>query len=463
MATTAVERRPGWGPRFGGTATLPVACVAVLLVLVDYNAPLVTMPATAASLGTGPVGQTWLVSAISLGLAAAILIVGSLADDYGRRRVFASGTVLFALATAVGALAGDTVVFVLARIVQGVTGAAMLAAGMGLVAHAYPSGAARVRATGIWAAMIGLGVAIGPVVAAGLAELLSWRACYWCYAVVAAVLAGITRRLVVESRATAHRRLDVPGALTLATGLAALLAAVTAGRAGWLRPSVGVLLMVAVVSLAAFVVIEVRRQAPMLDFGLFRHGGFVGATAGALFTGLAVIGLLSYLPTVLQRAMGMSALGTGVLVTLWAGVSVLVSLQARRLVRVPGRWQLAAGLVLSGIGYLPMLGAVGAHAVWRLAVGFLVSGIGYGLLNAALARLAVDTVPADRAAMGSGANSMARYIGTSLGIALTVAVVSGVAGGSDPQRLSHGMDMAMLVAAGLTLVGAAITWCRTRR
>lgn len=449
---------PAPGRSRGATAALVVACAAVLLVLVDYNAPLVTVPDTAAALGTGPTGQTWLISAISLGLAAVILIVGSLADDYGRRRVFVLGTVLFAVATAAGALATGTLVFVLARVVQGGAGAAMLAAGMGLVAHAYPSGAARVRATSTWGAMLGLGIAIGPLLSAGLAHAVSWRACYWLYAAGAAVLAVFAARLVEESRATTRRRLDLPGVLTLGIGLACLLAAITEGRAGWLRPVVGILLAAALVALIAFLVIEARRTDPMLDLGLFRHPGFIVATSGALFTGLGIIGVLSYMPTVYQQTMGLSPLDTAWLITVWAGVSFIVSLQSRHLtVRMSNRWQMIIGLLLSGAGYLPMLGAVAAGSWQRLAIGFFIAGIGSGLLNAALARLAVESVPADRSGMGSGANNTARYIGSSLGVALTVVIVSAVSpDGGTASGLGHGTDLALGAAVGLTVLGAVI-------
>lgn len=249
-----------------------------------------------------------------------------------------------------------------------------------------------------------------------------------------------------------------PGVLTLGIGLACLLAAITEGRAGWLRPVVGILLAAALVALIAFLVIEARRTDPMLDLGLFRHPGFIVATSGALFTGLGIIGVLSYMPTVYQQTMGLSPLDTAWLITVWAGVSFIVSLQSRHLtVRMSNRWQMIIGLLLSGAGYLPMLGAVAAGSWQRLAIGFFIAGIGSGLLNAALARLAVESVPADRSGMGSGANNTARYIGSSLGVALTVVIVSAVSpDGGTASGLGHGTDLALGAAVGLTVLGAVI-------
>lgn len=428
----------------GAPITLAIACASVLLVLVDYNAPLVTVPQIAAGLGAGATGQTWAINGIVLGLAATMLIMGSLADDYGRRRVFVAGTVLFAVACAAGGAATGTTAFVLLRIAQGVGAGAMLTASMGLVIHAYPVGPARIRATGLWGAMIGLGISVGPLISASLATVWDWRACYWIYAAFGVVIAVITPRLVPESRAEVRHSLDVPGVTTLAVGLTLLLAGVTEGRNGWARSEVAALFAGAAVALAAFAVIELRRREPMLDPRLFRRPDFLVATVGALVTGLALIGFMSYMPTVFQRTMHLSSLGSALPFTVWAGLSFLVSMQARRL---PGaaRWQIAAGLVLAAVGYVVMFGAVDAGAVGRVYAGFVVSGIGSGLLNASLARLAVESVPAGRGSMGSGANQTSRYVGSSTGVALAVVLVTGVS-----------VNAGLIVVIALSLAGAAV-------
>lgn len=440
-ARTAPPRR---AVRTGAATTLVIACASVLLVLMDYNAPLVTVPQISAAYGAGPSGQTWLINGIVLGLAATMLIMGSLADDFGRRRVFVIGTALFAVGCATGGAAPATVAFVLLRLVQGVGAAAMLTASVGLVTHAYPAGPARIRATGLWGSMIGLGIAVGPLVSASLATAWNWRGCYWIYAAAAVVIAVITPRLVPESRAEQRHSLDVPGVATLGIGLTLLLAGVTEGRNGWARPEVAALFAGAAVALAGFAAIELRRREPMLDLRLFRRPDFLVATIGALVTGLAVIGFMSYLPTVFQRTMHMSSLGSALPFTVWAGLSFLVSMQARRL---PGaaRWQIAAGLVLAAIGYAILLGAVDAGEVGRVYAGFAVSGFGSGLLNASLARLAVESVPAGRGSMGSGANQTARYVGSSTGVALAVLLITGLS-----------VNAGLLTVIVLSLAGAAV-------
>ncbi|MFC9260194.1 MFS transporter [Streptomyces hydrogenans] len=249
-------------------------------------------------------------------------------------------------------------------------------------------------------------------------------------------------------RAGGGGRPDLAGATALALALGALLTALTLGRDGWLRPAVGVLLLASAVLLALFVAVERRRKAPMIDLGLLRRPAFRASTVGALFTGLAVIGLFSVLPSLLMRGQGVAPLAAAGLFVLWSGTSFVVALQARRLAgRISAPYQLALGFVLSAAGVLPLLGTVDAPAVpWpRLMAGLVVAGAGSGLLNAALPRLAVDSVPPERAAMGSGANNTARYIGSAAGVALMLALSA-----TDP-------DTAFAASAALALAGAALT------
>jgi MFS family permease len=440
--------------RAGSPATaLGLASTATLLVIMNYTAPVVTLPETAAGLHAGPSAQTWLLSSISVGLAAFLLVAGSLADDRGRKRVFVGGAALFTAATIAAAAAPNAPVFIAARVVQGAAAAALLAAGLGLVGHAFPQPHHRVRATGIWGSMVGAGIALGPLVFAGLTSAGSWRTGYWAFAAAGALLAGAAVPLLAESRAPQPRRLDVPGSLTLGAGLAFLVASVTEGRAGWLRPGVLLPALAAVVLLAAFAAFEAVRREPMLDLSLFRRPLFAMATAGALFTGLAVVGPMSYLPVVLQRGLGLTPAQTAYLFAVWSGTSFLVALQVRRLAsRISGRVQLAVGLLLCGVGAVAMLGFVAADSWQRMVPGLLVSGTGSGLLNAGLARLAVEGVPTGRAGMGSGANNTARYVGSSVGVALVVAIVAA----AGPSGLDRGTNAALLVSAALAVAGALI-------
>ncbi|MBC6461360.1 MFS transporter [Actinomadura sp. HBU206391] len=412
----------------------------------NYTAPLTTLPEISAGLGTGATGQTWILNGIALGLAGLLLVAGSLADDYGRKRVFVIGAAVLAVASMAGALATGTLVFVAARVVQGAASAALLAASLGLVGHAFPAGAGRVRATGLWGAMVGLGIALGPLVTGLVAEAGSWRAGYWIFAGGAVAVGLVAALRLPESRAPHARRLDIGGVATLGLGLAALLGAVTEGRAGWARPHVTLLFAAAAVLIAAFALVESRTAQPMLDLALFRRPLFLTSTGGALVTGLSIIGPMSYLPTVMQHTLKQSPLTSATVFSIWSGASFLSALQARRL-RMRGHHQLAAGLVLAAVGSVALLGLATPRPWPQTAAGLLIAGLGSGLVNAALARLAVESVPADRVSMGSGANNTARYIGSSLGVAIVVAI-TGAAG------LVHGTDIALGVAAAGAALGA---------
>ncbi|WP_069172936.1 MFS transporter [Streptomyces griseus] len=430
-------------------ATLAVTSAATAVALMNYTAPMSTLSGIAASLGTPAAAQAWLLNGAPLGLAVLLLVAGSLADDFGRRRLFLIGTFGLAATTALGALASSTFGFTLARAGQGAASAAILATSLGLLVGAYPAGHARIRAMGVWGASVSAGIALGPLLAGSLGSL-DWRLTYLALGAGALVTAGSALRTLTESRAPRAGRPDLAGAAALGLAMTALLTALTLGRDGWLRAPVGLLLLAALALTAVFAAVERRATAPLIDLALFRSRPFLASLTGGLFTGIAVIGLFSYLPTLLQHTLSLSALDSAWLFLLWSGSSFAVALQARRLTgRVAARHQLAAGFLLHGVAVLPMLGILTGGgtgtAVWaRLIPALVVAGAGSGLLNAALPRLAVESVAPERAAMGSGANNTARYLGSSAGVAVTIAVAA----------TPSGADAAVLVSAGAALAAA---------
>jgi len=431
-------------PRAARTLALTSAATAVALM--TYTAPMVTLPDTAAALHTSVSAQAWLLNGTPLGLAALLLVAGSLADDYGRRRIFLAGTVALGITTALGALANSTLLFTLTRIAQGAASAAILASSLGLIVHAFPTPRGRLHATGVWGAFVSGGIAVGPLVAGGMPD---WRVAYGALGAAALIVGALSARTLSESRAPRGGRPDLAGAVTFGLALVSLVAALTLGRDGWLRVPVGLLLAAAAVLIGAFALVERRSGTPMIDLSLLRHPRFLASSAGGLFTGLAVIGLFSFLPALLQRTLGLSAMDTAWLFLLWSGLSFAVALQARRLAgRVSPRHQLALGFTLHAVGVLAMLGALDAGSWPRLLPGLVIAGVGSGLLNAALPLLAVESVPIQRAAMGSGAQQTFRYIGSCAGVALTIALATSTGG------LAHGADIAIGVSAGLAVLAA---------
>jgi len=403
--------------------TLLMASSATLLVLVTFVTPLATGVRTAAALDAGPGAQAWVLSSMSVGLAAALLTAGVLADDLGRRRVFSGGLVVVGLGAGLVALAGAPAVVIAGRLLQGVGGAAVLACALGLIGHAFPLGPERSRAAAVWGASVGAGTGLGGLVTVALDHGEGWRTTYWVTAAGSGALAALARRVLAESGGRADRRVDVAGIVLLAGGISTLLAGLVQSRGGWGQPSVVVLLALGVLLLAAFVPAELRQRAPMVDLRLFRSPGFLAATVGAFVTGAAVVGLSSYLPTVLQRGLGESLLTATLLVFVWSAVSTVTALAVRLVPGLDGRVLLALALAVCGVGLggYAVLGDGASGA--RLLPGLVVLGIGYGAANAALGREAVAHVPAVRAAMGSGANNTARYLGAALGVTVVVLVV----------------------------------------
>jgi MFS family permease len=446
-------------------AAVTVASAATFLVLVAFTTPLATLTVTASALGSGPEGQAWILSSMSIGLGVALLSSGAIADDLGRRRALVLGSAVLALSSVVCAVSPTTAVLVAGRIGAGVGGAALIAAGLGLIGHAFPAGSPGTRrASGIWGAALGAGIAVGPLLATGAQELAGWAAVYWLEGVLAVVLGLAARFLLAESRAEQPRRIDVPGVVLLAAGVGVLLTGLVEARSGPTRPLVIVLVLGGLALLGIWLVVEHRLSAPMIDPALFRSPQFLAATLGAFATGAGIIATSSFLLTVMSRGLGVTAVVGAVVLLAWSATGVVTSLLARLIpVSVSARMQLGVGLVVVAAGQLMLLGATPDSSPWRYVPGLLVAGVTSGVVNSALGREAVASVPVGRAAMGSGANNTARYVGSAIGTTVVAVIATRPGLPSGPVGLLQGFDSALLVATAFTVLGAiAVFACRPR-
>ena len=444
--------------------TLLTVSASTLLVLITFVTPLATGVRTATALGTGAGGQAWLLSAMSVGLAAALLVAGEAADQLGRRRIFMAGLILLAAGAAVSGLAGGTGAFLVGRLLEGLGGAGVLACSLGLLSAAFPPGPSRANAMAGWGASVGAGTGLGGMLTVLLDPGSGWRTTYLVTAALALVLAGTARVVLPDLGTRTRRRVDVVGPVLLVAALGLVLVGLVGTRSGFGAASVGTFLALGVGLLVVFVLVEARLAEPLVDLALFRVPGFVAASLGALVTGVAVIGLTSFLATVLQRALGQSLLTVALLVLIWSAVSTVTALSVRWLPPVDGRLLLAGGLGVSAVGLAALSVLEPDVSPLRVLPGLVVLGVGYGAANAALGREAVAHVPPERAAMGSGANNTARYVGAAVGVTLVVVVTVAGAPAGTAAGLAAGWNTAALAGAALAAAGTvAVLTIRPRR
>ncbi|SOC07011.1 MFS transporter [Rhodobacter maris] len=441
-----------------GDAVLICVAAATCLALVIFCAPLTTVTATVTGFAGGGALQAWVLSAMPLGAAAGLLAAGAMGDALGRREVFIGGLWLTAAASALATLAPTGAVMVAGRILQGLGCAGILACGLGLLAERH-AGPARARAARIWAASLGAGVAIGPLLCAALLHLAGWRAAYGVILILALVLALLAPR-VLSAAPKQRQAVDVPGAVLLMLGLVPMLAALIQLRAGF-SMSVLALALTGAVFLICFLVREHRAPNPILAPGLFRNRDFVAATTGAFASGAGVLAIMGSVPVILQQGYAMSGIAASLVLLVWSGPTAATALVCGPLTgRFSPRVVLIAALLGCALGQMLLLG-LRADAGWHGALaGLLVAGLSNGVLNAALGHQAVESVPAARAAMGSGANNTARYLGSAIGFAVIALLMArGVAAGD----IFRGWHEAVLASTAFSLAGLIVVSLPGRR
>ncbi len=331
---------------------LPLAaiCAGACMLLVDVTIVNVALPDMARQLHTTFSDLQWVIDLYALVLGALVLTVGSVADRFGRRRLYLIGLVLFAVASLACGMAPDVGLLIAARGVQGVGAAAMFATTMALISNTY-TGRERGLAFGIWGAVNGAASAVGPIIGGLLTANFGWRWIFLVNLPVSVVAVALTLRVVTESRDPRPRRVDLPGMTSFTVAAAALTYALI--RGAWASGETIALIAVAAVSLAAFVIAERRSVAPMLDLRLLRNPVFTAMLlAGALLSAAAWAGM-TYQSLWLQSVLGLSAIKAGLVVLPCAASAFLVSGQVGRFLhRTSPRWMVGTGLLVIAAGAL---------------------------------------------------------------------------------------------------------------
>jgi EmrB/QacA subfamily drug resistance transporter len=438
--------------------TLTAVAFGLFMIMLDNTVVNVALPSIQRDLDVGLSELEWIVSGYALTFAALMLIGGKLADAYGRRALFVVGIAVFTLASLACGLATSGDMLIAARVAQGAGAALMNPATLSIIAATFPP-RQRGTAIGIWAGVSALALAIGPLVGGLLTEHASW---HWIFFVNVPVgIVGIVASflLIDESRDPTHERLDLPGLATSAVGLFALTyGLIEANAYGWGSARILGAFAVAGLTLVAFVVLERRQRAPMLDLALFRNRTYVGANLVVLLVALAMFGVFFFMSLYMQNVLGFSAVETG---AAFLPMTVLIILVAPQAGRLSDRWG-SRGLMTAGMllvaGQLLYFSMLGTEATfWTLLPGLLLGGFGMAMTMTPSVAAATRAVPVEKAGVGSAVLNAFRQVGGSIGIALMGAIVAAQL--TDPPSVDsfmRGFERSLLVAAGIALAGAVV-------
>jgi EmrB/QacA subfamily drug resistance transporter len=417
--------------------TLLAVCTGVFMLLLDITIVNVALPYIQQAFHASLADLQWVIDAYALTLAAFLLTAGSVADLAGRRKVFAIGIVVFTIGSVLCGVAQDATFLALSRAFQGVGGAIMFATSLALLADAFEP-RDRGVAFGVFGAVTGVAVAVGPVLGGALTSWLSWRWIFFVNVPIGVLALLVTLREVAESKAPVASRPDWPGFVTFTLGLTALVYGLIRSHPdGWGSSTVTGSLIAAAVLIAAFLVIEARSRAPMLDLHLLKVPTFNGGLVAAWAISASLFALITYIVLYLQNILGSSAIDTGLHLLPMTGAIFLTAGVAGRLTgHVPTRLLIGPGFVLIGVGLVLMRGITPSDDWTHLLPGFIVAGVGAGLVNVPLASTAVGVVEPARAGMASGINSTLRQVGIATGVAALGSILASQAGSNTVSHLS---------------------------
>ena len=389
--------------------TLIAVCTAIFMLLLDITVVNVALPDIQRSLHSSFADLQWVVDAYSLTLAAFLLTAGVIGDIYGRREVFASGLVIFSLASLVCGLSTDSLMLNLARAVQGVGGAIMFATSLALIAQAF-QGKDRGTAFGIYGGVIGGAVAVGPLVGGAITSAIGWRWIFFVNVPIGIVAIFVTLTRIAPSKGMRTRSIDWIGFISFSASLFLLVFALVRGNdEGWSSPTTVGFISASVVLMVIFFLNERRTRDPMLDLSLFRRPAFVGVSIVAFTISSSIFAMFLYLTLYIQDNLGFAPFPAGVrFLPLTVLAFVVAPFAGRLTVRVQSRFLLALGMLLITGGLL-LMARTQPDSTWTVLLpGFLLCGFGVGIVNPVLASASISVVEPQRSGMASGANNTFR-------------------------------------------------------
>ena len=436
--------------------TLRVVCVSTALLLLNVAAPQVALESIQESLDASFTDLQWVLSGYALALAVFLLTAGSLADRFGRKRLFLSGLGLFSAASLLCAIAPSPAALIAARIVQGLAAAVVFPSSLAILAEEF-QGAERRRAIGVWGATIGLAFAAGPLLGGVLVDLFDWRAIFAASLVLGVPAMALAVRYVRETRDPDPPPVDWAGVATLSGGLFLAVYAVLRGNdVGWTSTTVLGGLAGGAVLLCVFVGVERAKPRPMLDLGLFANRTFTGASLVIALLAGGAFGVFVYVLLFLLDVQGRDPVEAGLIVSPLAIVSFVVSAMAGRASeRLPLRAALVAGMAITTVGLLLLRAGISADATWLdLLPGLAVLGAGVGLANPLATFAHLGVLPPAQGGLASALNNTARQLGLAVGIAVLGALLEArIKDGGGAAAFAAGLDELLAISAVMSAAG----------
>jgi EmrB/QacA subfamily drug resistance transporter len=438
-------------------AVLLTVCLAVLAINLDTTIVNVALPDLARQLGATTRNLQWIVDGYNLAFAALVLTAGSVGDRFGRRPVLLGGLAGFAVASGIGALATGAGALVAVRFVMGAFAALIYPTTLSIITNAYTDRAERAKAIGVWGAVSGLGVAVGPVTGGLLLAHFWWGSVFLALVPVALAAAALAFVLVPESRDPSTARLDLPGLVTSSAAVGLLVyTIIEAPDRGWTSPwSIAGFAATALIA-AVFVTVERRTATPMLDVSLFRTPAFSAASGAVTVAFFALFGFIFLITQYFQFIRGYGTLSTGVRILPVATTIALGSVVGAQLAgRLGTRAIVVTGLLLFGTAFAWISVSATYQPYLQIVVQMVLMGTGLGLTTAPATESILSVLPAAKAGVGSAVNDATREAGGTLGVAVIGSVFTSIyahhLAGTTVAALPH-----HLADAARDSVGAAI-------
>lgn len=395
-------------------------CLSLLIVSMDATIVNVAIPNIRKDLGATASQLQWVIDIYTLVLASLLLLAGAAADRFGRRRTFQIGLTVFAVGSLLCSLAPNIETLIAARLVQAVGGSMMNPVAMSIITQVFTGRVERARAIGVWGGVVGISMALGPIVGGALIEFSSWRSVFWINLPICALAILLTAIFVPESKSVTMRDVDPIGqGLGMAFLFGIVFVLIEGPNFGWGDARTIVVAIVAAIALVAFLLFESRRHDPFIDLRFFRSIPFASATVIAVCAFAAWGAFLFMMSLYLQDERGFSAMETGLIYLPVAIGALVFSPLSGRMV---GRWGSRPSIVIAGVlitASTVLLTSLSATTpVWQLLMIFAVFGIGFSMVNAPITNAAVSGMPTDRAGAASAVASTSRQVGVSLGVAV---------------------------------------------